>query len=132
MRVARGCWTARGFLSAPFSALLQKTLSLQKKHRRARARKSPRCITPTPTPQNSNAAKWGDVEFPLPFGRTMTKAEQYVASLDEATGALRFVWGRWWWWRFSCGCLMFALGGGQRLMLKKKRVVTHQTQKNNT
>jgi len=33
-----------------------------------------------------NGPKWGDVEFPLPFGRTLTAAEQYVVSLDEATG----------------------------------------------
>ncbi|KAI8469098.1 MAG: ATP-citrate lyase subunit A [Monoraphidium minutum] len=34
-----------------------------------------------------NGPKWGDVEFPLPFGRTLTMAEQFVTSLDEATGA---------------------------------------------
>ncbi|KIZ03705.1 ATP citrate (pro-S)-lyase [Monoraphidium neglectum] len=34
-----------------------------------------------------NSSKWGDVEFPLPFGRTLTAAEQFVTSLDEATGA---------------------------------------------
>lgn len=34
-----------------------------------------------------SAKKWGDVEFPLPFGRTMTPQEAYVHSLDEATGA---------------------------------------------
>lgn len=33
-------------------------------------------------------SKWGDdVEFPLPFGRTLTAAEEYVHSLDEGTGA---------------------------------------------
>ena len=31
--------------------------------------------------------KWGDVEFPLPFGRTMTAAEEYVHTLDGNTGA---------------------------------------------
>ncbi|KAK9817084.1 hypothetical protein WJX72_009285 [[Myrmecia] bisecta] len=31
--------------------------------------------------------KWGDLEFPLPFGRTMTAAEEYVHSLDGKTGA---------------------------------------------
>ena len=31
--------------------------------------------------------KWGDLEFPLPFGRTMTAAEEYVAGLDGKTGA---------------------------------------------
>ena len=30
--------------------------------------------------------KWGDVEFPLPFGRTMTAAEEYVHTLDGNTG----------------------------------------------
>ncbi|GBF94241.1 ATP-citrate synthase alpha chain [Raphidocelis subcapitata] len=34
-----------------------------------------------------NGPKWGEVEFPLPFGRTLTAAESYVAGLDEATGA---------------------------------------------
>ncbi|KAF8066386.1 ACLA-2 [Scenedesmus sp. PABB004] len=33
-------------------------------------------------------AKWGpDPEFPLPFGRALTSAEEYVAGLDEGTGA---------------------------------------------
>ena len=27
------------------------------------------------------------MEFPLPFGRTMTAQEEYVHSLDEGTGA---------------------------------------------
>ena len=30
--------------------------------------------------------KWGDLEFPLPFGRTMTSAEEYVHELDGNTG----------------------------------------------
>ena len=30
--------------------------------------------------------KWGDVEFPLPFGRTMTSAEEHVHTLDSNTG----------------------------------------------
>jgi hypothetical protein len=35
-----------------------------------------------------NGPKWGDdLEFPLPFGRTLTDAESYVHTLDEATGA---------------------------------------------
>ena len=34
-----------------------------------------------------SAKKWGDVEFPLPFGRTMSSQERYVHSLDEQTGA---------------------------------------------
>lgn len=33
-----------------------------------------------------SAKKWGAVEFPLPFGRTMTAAEEYVHSLDGNTG----------------------------------------------
>jgi ATP-citrate lyase beta-subunit len=33
------------------------------------------------------AEKWGKVEFPKPFGSTMTKEEAYVKSLDEKTGA---------------------------------------------
>ena len=31
--------------------------------------------------------KWGDVEFPTPFGRTFTKDEQFIKGLDERTGA---------------------------------------------
>jgi ATP-citrate lyase beta-subunit len=33
------------------------------------------------------AEKWGKIEFPKPFGTTMTKEEAYVKSLDEKTGA---------------------------------------------
>jgi len=33
-----------------------------------------------------SAKKWGGLEFPLPFGRTMTAAEEYVHSLDGNTG----------------------------------------------
>lgn len=29
----------------------------------------------------------GDLEFPLPFGRNLTDAEEYVNTLDEQTGA---------------------------------------------
>lgn len=32
--------------------------------------------------------KWGDVEFPLPFGRTMTSAEEHVHELDSNTGKI--------------------------------------------
>ncbi len=32
--------------------------------------------------------KWGDLEFPLPFGRTMTSAEEHVHGLDSTTGEL--------------------------------------------
>ncbi|MGC8721472.1 MAG: ATP citrate lyase citrate-binding domain-containing protein [Caldisericaceae bacterium] len=34
-----------------------------------------------------DSVKWGDVEFPTPFGRSFTKEEQYIRSLDEKTGA---------------------------------------------
>mmetsp|Transcript_4518 Transcript_4518/g.9718 ORF Transcript_4518/g.9718 Transcript_4518/m.9718 type:complete len:431 (-) Transcript_4518:547-1839(-) len=34
-----------------------------------------------------SAAKWGDADFPLPFGRMLTPAEEHIAGLDEATGA---------------------------------------------
>lgn len=35
-----------------------------------------------------SGGKWGaDLEFPLPFGRTLTGAEEYISGLDEATGA---------------------------------------------
>lgn len=33
-----------------------------------------------------SSKKWGDLEFPLPFGRTMTSAEQHVHELDSNTG----------------------------------------------
>jgi hypothetical protein len=33
-------------------------------------------------------AKWGeDLEFPLPFGRTLTAAEEHIQGLDDGTGA---------------------------------------------
>jgi len=31
--------------------------------------------------------KWGDITFPSPFGRMMTKEEAYIADLDSKTGA---------------------------------------------
>ena len=34
-----------------------------------------------------SSKKWGDIEFPLPFGRTMSSQESYVHSLDENTGS---------------------------------------------
>eukprot|EP00249_Psilotum_nudum_P016520 c25861_g1_i1 orf=172-1464(+) len=34
-----------------------------------------------------NFQKWGDFEFPLPFGRVMNPAEQLVHSMDEKTSA---------------------------------------------
>ncbi len=33
------------------------------------------------------AERWGAIEFPQPFGTTMTEEEAYVKSLDEKTGA---------------------------------------------
>lgn len=30
--------------------------------------------------------KWGDFEFPLPFGRIMTSAEEHIHTLDSNTG----------------------------------------------
>jgi ATP citrate (pro-S)-lyase len=34
-----------------------------------------------------NFQKWGNVEFPLPFGRTMSPAEEKIHRMDEKTGA---------------------------------------------
>jgi len=34
-----------------------------------------------------NFKKWGNVEFPLPFGRTMSPAEESIHRMDEKTGA---------------------------------------------
>ncbi len=39
------------------------------------------------TAEFESAAKWGDIEFPAPFGRTLTKEEEYIADLDSQTGA---------------------------------------------
>lgn len=36
--------------------------------------------------------KWGALEFPLPFGRTMSSAEEHIHSMDEATGVSRLPW----------------------------------------
>src|SRR4051812_28968372 len=33
-----------------------------------------------------NTKKWGDLHFPLPFGRTLTAAEESIHRMDEATG----------------------------------------------
>lgn len=33
------------------------------------------------------AKKWGDIEFPAPFGRELTPEEKYIKELDEKTGA---------------------------------------------
>ncbi|KAJ9511931.1 hypothetical protein QJQ45_004496 [Haematococcus lacustris] len=49
------------------------------------------CVRPSITtaaqPPDRSGPKWGDVDFPLPFGRTQTPSEEFVHSLDEATGA---------------------------------------------
>jgi len=34
-----------------------------------------------------SGAKWGKIEFPAPFGRTLTKEEAYIEKLDSKTGA---------------------------------------------
>ncbi len=34
-----------------------------------------------------SAEKWGNIEFPAPFGRTLTKEEAYIEELDSQTGA---------------------------------------------
>mmetsp|Transcript_11426 Transcript_11426/g.20143 ORF Transcript_11426/g.20143 Transcript_11426/m.20143 type:complete len:428 (+) Transcript_11426:129-1412(+) len=39
------------------------------------------------TAKYRSGVKWGDISFPLPFGRTLTSAESYIAELDEQTGA---------------------------------------------
>jgi len=33
------------------------------------------------------ASKWGDLSFPAPFGRKLSKEEEYIKALDEKTGA---------------------------------------------
>ncbi len=39
------------------------------------------------TAEFESGAKWGDIEFPAPFGRTLTKEEEFIADLDSQTGA---------------------------------------------
>ena len=34
-----------------------------------------------------SGGKWGNIEFPAPFGRTLTKEEAYIEDLDSQTGA---------------------------------------------
>lgn len=34
-----------------------------------------------------DSEKWGDIEFPTPFGRNFTKEEAFIRELDEKTGA---------------------------------------------
>ena len=56
--------------------------------------------------------KWGDLDFPVPFGRPMTAEEEYIRELDARLGfpqAFRsqsfgqsLDHGRW--WRACCVC----------------------------
>ncbi len=39
------------------------------------------------TAEFESGAKWGDIEFPAPFGRTLTREEAYIEELDLQTGA---------------------------------------------
>ncbi|KAF2292767.1 hypothetical protein GH714_027985 [Hevea brasiliensis] len=51
-----------------------------------------------------NFKKWGDIEFPMPFGRVMSPTESFIHGLDEKTSAsLKFTvlnpkgeFGLWW------------------------------------
>jgi len=39
------------------------------------------------TAEFESGAKWGNIKFPPPFGRTLTKEEAYIEDLDSKTGA---------------------------------------------
>ena len=39
------------------------------------------------TAEFMSGAKWGEIEFPSPFGRLLTKEEAYIEELDAMTGA---------------------------------------------
>ena len=39
------------------------------------------------TAEFESGAKWGSIEFPAPFGRTLTKEEAFIEDLDSQTGA---------------------------------------------
>ncbi len=39
------------------------------------------------TAQFDCGKKWGDIEFPAPFGRRLTKEEKFIKDLDEKSGA---------------------------------------------
>jgi ATP citrate (pro-S)-lyase len=39
------------------------------------------------TAEFESGEKWGKIDFPAPFGRTLTKEEEFVADLDSKTGA---------------------------------------------
>lgn len=38
--------------------------------------------------------RWGDLEFPLPFGRTMTAAEERIHEMDEKVSGWEVVASR--------------------------------------
>jgi ATP citrate (pro-S)-lyase len=39
------------------------------------------------TAEFESGEKWGKIEFPVPFGRTLTKEEAFITDLDSKTGA---------------------------------------------
>ena len=39
------------------------------------------------TAEFESGGKWGNIEFPAPFGRTLTKEEAFIEELDSQTGA---------------------------------------------
>jgi ATP citrate (pro-S)-lyase len=39
------------------------------------------------TAESESGSKWGTIEFPAPFGRTLTHEEAYIEDLDSQTGA---------------------------------------------
>ncbi len=39
------------------------------------------------TAEFESGGKWGNIEFPAPFGRTLTKEEAFIEELDQQTGA---------------------------------------------
>ena len=39
------------------------------------------------TGEFESSSKWGEIEFPAPFGRTFSKEEEYIKELDSKTGA---------------------------------------------
>jgi len=39
------------------------------------------------TGEFESGSKWGEIEFPVPFGRTFSKEEEYIKELDSKTGA---------------------------------------------
>ena len=66
-------------------------------HNRHQARQGPPAVLEPVKPLNGSqqslshtgltGKKWGDLEFPLPFGRTMSAAEERVHAMDGKTGA---------------------------------------------